>query len=84
MSYTYPACGACRASWLAGAPVHGPGLVTYSRLRMCQWMTPTLCFSASFTLPLFWAWVRGLLPQVAHCLARGGHAHISRLPTTYR
>ncbi len=75
---------ACRASWLAAAPVHGPALVTYSRLRMCPWMAPTLRFSASFTLPLFWAWVRGLLPQVAHCLARGGHAHISRLPTTYR
>lgn len=75
---------ACRASWLAAAPVHGPALVTYSRLRMCPWMAPTLRFSASFTLPLFWAWVRGLLPQVAHGLARGGHAHISRLPTTYR
>ena len=63
---TDPTALNARASWLAGRPVFGNALLTYTKIRHCAWLVPAVVFSSDFTLELFWEWVHGLLPEVEH------------------
>ena len=71
-----------RASWLMGRQVHGDALVSYCRLRPCEWRTPSVKW-ASFPLPLFWAWAGAGMPgpEYAH---KCNMPLIATLPHTYR
>ena len=71
-----------RASWLMGRQVHGDALVSYCRLRPCEWRTPSVKW-ASFPLPLFWAWAGAGMPgpEYAH---KCNMPLIANLPHTYR
>lgn len=80
---TDPTALNARASWLAGRPVFGNALLTYTKIRHCAWLVPAVVFSSDFTLELFWEWVHGLLPEVEH-VNRGMNALVTRLPTVFR
>lgn len=72
-----------RASWLAGRPVHGDVLLSYTKIRHTRWLVPAVVASSDFTEEVFWQWLHGLLPEVEH-VDRGAHSLISRLPHIYR
>ena len=72
-----------RASWLAGRPVHGNALLTYTKIRHTAWLVPAVVFSSDFTLDVYWEWVHGLLPELEY-VNKGTNALVSRLPTVYR
>ena len=72
-----------RASWLAGRPVHGDVLLSYTKIRHTRWLVPAVVASSDFTEEVYWQWLHGLLPEVDH-VDRGAHSLISRLPKIYR
>ena len=80
---TDPTALNARASWLAGRPVFGNALLTYTKIRHCAWLVPAVVFSSDFTLDLFWEWVHGLLPEVEHA-NREMDAGVTRVPTFFR
>lgn len=71
-----------RASWPMGRQVRGDALVSYCRLRPCEWRTPSVKW-ASFPLPLFWAWAGAGMPGPEYA-AKCNMPLIAALPHTYR
>ena len=72
-----------RASWLAGRPVHGDVMLSYTKIRHTSWLVPAVFVSSDFTDEVFWQWVHGLLPEVDH-VNRAGSSLVSRLPQSFR
>lgn len=72
-----------RASWLAGRPVCGDVMLSYTKIRHTSWVVPAVFVSSDFTEEVFWQWVHGLLPEVDH-VNRAGSSLVSRLPQIFR
>ena len=72
-----------RASWLAGKPVHGDAMLSYTKIRHTRWLVPAVVVSSDFTEEVFWQWVHGLLPEVEH-VNKAGNSLVTRLPQIFR
>lgn len=73
-----------RASLVAGKQVRGPALVSYVRMRPCEFKTPVVKWE-SFPLELMWRWTPELLPLVDCCGPRVlPQSVLRRPPKLYR